>query len=78
MCRSLTMVGGGVRGMLVVEFSLLVCFVDSRVSQESVLTSVMWPRMSHLCVSERHGAVVVLGSAVFRCNTLSRVLGCRF
>jgi hypothetical protein len=39
------MVGGGVRGVLVVELSFLVCCVDSQMSQESVLTSVVWPGM---------------------------------
>ena len=33
--------GGGVRGMLVIELSLLARFVDSLVSQKSMLTYVM-------------------------------------
>ena len=43
--RSFGIVGGGVRGMLVVELSFLECCVDSRVIQESMLTSIVWPRM---------------------------------
>jgi hypothetical protein len=43
--RSFAVVGGGVRGMLVVELSLSVCFVDSLMSQESMLTFVVSPRM---------------------------------
>ena len=39
------MVGGGVRGMLVVELSFLGCCVDSRMSQEIMSTSVVCPRM---------------------------------
>jgi hypothetical protein len=43
--RSLGMVGGGVRGVLVVGLSSLMCCVDSRMSQESMLTFVVWPGM---------------------------------
>ena len=43
--RSFAIVGGGVRGMLVVELSFLGCCVDFRVIQESMLTSIVWPRM---------------------------------
>jgi len=39
------MVGGGVRGMLVVELSFLGDCVDSRMSQESMLASIVLPRM---------------------------------
>ncbi len=49
------MVGDGVRGMLVVELFFLGCCVDSRMSQESMLTYVAWPRMEHLCVSKSLG-----------------------
>ena len=45
MWRPLAMVGGGVRGMWVVDLSFLGCCVDSRMSQESMLTFVVWPRM---------------------------------
>ena len=43
--RSFAIVGGDVRGVLVVELSVLECCVDSRMSQESMLTSVVWPMM---------------------------------
>ena len=43
--RSFAMVGGGVRGMMVGELSFLGCCVDSRMSQESMLTYVVCPRM---------------------------------
>ncbi len=39
--RSFAMVGGGVRGMLVIELSFLVYRVDSLMSQESMLTSLV-------------------------------------
>ena len=37
--RSFAMAGGGMRGMLVIELSILVCCIDSLTSQESMLTS---------------------------------------
>ena len=39
------MVGGGVRGVLVVDLFFVGCCVDSRMNQESMLASVVWPRM---------------------------------
>ena len=55
------MVVCGVRWVLVVELSSLGCSVDSLMSQESMLTSVVWPMMYHLCVSESPWAAVVPG-----------------
>ncbi len=43
--RSFAIVGCGVRGVLVVELPSLGCCVASRMSRESMLTSVVWPRM---------------------------------
>ncbi len=43
--RSFAIVAGGVRGMLVVHLSFLGRCVDSRMSQESMLASIVWPRM---------------------------------
>jgi len=43
--RSFAMVGCGVMWVLVVEFSSLGCSIDHRMSQEIMLTSVVWPRM---------------------------------
>ncbi len=39
--RSFAMVGDGVRGMLVIEFYLVLCCVDSLTSQESMLPFVV-------------------------------------
>ena len=35
------MVGGRVRGILVIELSFVVCCVDSLISQDSMLTSIV-------------------------------------
>jgi hypothetical protein len=43
--RSFAMVGCGVRWVLVVELSYLGCSVDSQMSQESMLMSVLRPTM---------------------------------
>ena len=64
------MVGGDARGMLVVDLSFLGCCVDSRMSQESMLAYVVWPRMYHLYLFECPWAAVVPGCSPMRISRM--------
>ena len=74
MCRSFAMVGGDVRRMLVVVWPFFGCCADFRMSQESMLSSVVWPRMYHLCFSESHGAAVVSACIPMRISRMESLV----